>query len=142
MPIKVFFDGRCGLCRREIQHYQRLDQMHVFDWIDATSEMAALQAANINQAQALRYLHVQDRFGNWHIGVDAFIIIWRHLPRWRYLGKIAALPLIRLGLQWLYKPFAQWRFEKLGYCALEDSPLEADTQQGNSTPPDPKKFKR
>lgn len=118
MPITVYFDGRCGLCGREIAYYRRLDKMHILKWVDVTTHSEALKAVNISQADALLYLHVQDRLGQWYIGVDAFIKIWRNLPYWRMVGALASLPPIKILLEYMYEPFARWRYRKMGYCGL------------------------
>ncbi len=118
--ITVFYDGKCGLCRREIEHYIKIAPVDVFHWVDVTIDQSTIKALNIAYADALRQLHVQDEQGNMHIGVDAFIVIWKHIPRWRILSKIASLPIIRPIANKAYKAFASWRFKKLGYdqCQL------------------------
>jgi predicted DCC family thiol-disulfide oxidoreductase YuxK len=34
--ISVFYDGKCGMCRKEITHYKRIAPENVFNWIDIT----------------------------------------------------------------------------------------------------------
>ena len=43
-------------------------------------------------ADGLRLLHAKDKHGEVKIGVDAFILIWSQLNRWRILAKIVSLP--------------------------------------------------
>jgi len=113
--ITVFYDGACGLCAREINHYKKIAPRGVFKWVDITKDTALFESLGHTQADGLRALHAQDSGGIMHIGVDAFILIWAQLPRWRVLSKFASLPGIHFIAAFLYKHFANWRFKKLGY---------------------------
>lgn len=113
--IAVFYDGKCGLCRREIEHYKRIAPEGVFEWVDITVAPESFTALGFTVSDGLRALHVRDAYGKIHIGVDAFIVIWRKLPYWRILGKFAALPIIHPLAYFMYEKFAAWRFKKLGY---------------------------
>ena len=87
----VYFDGKCGLCSKEIRYYQKIAPKGVFEWQDIAHDAAPLKALNISQADALRLLHASDKTGKMHIGVDAFILIWNELSvGWRlYLCWLA-----------------------------------------------------
>ncbi|MGZ8152736.1 MAG: thiol-disulfide oxidoreductase DCC family protein [Methylovulum sp.] len=114
--ITVFYDGKCGLCRREIEHYQRIASAGVFEWVDITVTPALFTALGLSVSDGLKVLHVRSEDGALHKGMDAFTAIWQALPpRWRVLGYIAGLPIIRLIMNSLYGHFAKWRFKHLGY---------------------------
>lgn len=51
---------------------------------------SALADENISLAEALMGLHAKDDVGRMHVGVDAFLLIWRQIPRWRVAAVIAA----------------------------------------------------
>ena len=114
--ITVFFDGKCGLCSREIRHYQKIAPPGHFCWSDIASDPTPLEAIGISQAAALERLHVQSADGELHIGVDAFLVIWAALPRWRLLGKVVSLPGCYKMTGKLYDRFAKKRFERLDHC--------------------------
>ena len=116
--ITVFYDGKCGLCSREIAYYRRIAPENRFIWRDAARDPEALGAHGILQADALRLLHAQDDQGRLRVGVDAFITIWRALPWWRRLAPIVAAPVIRPCADWLYRKFAAWRFSRLTHCQI------------------------
>ncbi|MFT7099466.1 MAG: putative DCC family thiol-disulfide oxidoreductase YuxK [Rickettsiales bacterium] len=113
--IKVFYDGKCGLCRKEIEHYKRIAPENIFIWIDITKNSSQFKALGFSVSDGLRALHAQDSNQKIHIGVDAFIIIWRNIPLWRVLGFFANLPIIKPLIKIVYKLFANWRFKRLGY---------------------------
>jgi predicted DCC family thiol-disulfide oxidoreductase YuxK len=62
---------------------------------------------------ALRRLHAQDLEGRLHKGVDAFILIWKNLPRWAYLVPLISLPIIKPLADFAYDHFADWRINRL-----------------------------
>ena len=115
----VYFDGKCGLCSKEISYYQKIAPKGVFEWQDIAHDASALKPLNISQADALRLLHAKDKKGEMHIGVDAFILIWNELSiGWRFLSVLAGLPMIRPILGWVYRRFASYRFARLEHCQI------------------------
>ncbi len=117
--IQVFYDGACGLCAKEINHYKKIAPPDVFEWVDIMVTPEAFEALGYKKEDGLRALHARDKNATMHIGVDAFILIWRQMKAWRVLAVIIALPIIKHIAQFLYKRFANWRFKKLGYsCAV------------------------
>ncbi len=117
--ITVFYDGACGLCSKEIEHYKAIAPVEIFEWIDITRDFSVFESLGYQKADGLRALHALDHQRNMHIGVDAFILIWTQLKRWRILGFFVSLPIIRHLAAFLYKHFANWRFKKLGYGACQ-----------------------
>ena len=115
----VYFDGKCGLCSKEISYYQKIAPKGVFEWQDIAHDASALKPLNISQADALRLLHAKDKKGEMHIGVDAFILIWNELSiGWRFLSVLAGLAIIRPILGWVYRRFASYRFARLEHCQI------------------------
>ena len=116
--ITVFYDGKCGLCRREIEHYKLISPEGVFEWMDITIDPAIMQKLNISYADGLKLLHAQDSQGKLHVGVDAFVLIWRQIPRWRILAKIVSFPIVWPVANVAYRRFAAWRFNRLAHCQI------------------------
>ena len=52
MMIEVFFDGKCGLCSKEIAYYQRIAPSGIFVWLDIATDASPLAAHQISQADA------------------------------------------------------------------------------------------
>ncbi len=118
LMITVFYDGKCGLCSREIGHYMKISPPTTFIWCDIANEPKHLKKINVSQSDALRRLHVSDQTGTIYVGIDAFIAIWRKLPRWRLLALICAIPGIRSILNFLYNKFADWKFSRSAHCQM------------------------
>lgn len=118
----VFHDGSCPLCSREIRHYRQLPGAKSIHWVDASQETASLSAAGLSQETAMRRLHAQSPTGEWHVGLDAFLLIWDYLPRYRWLRRLLGNRLSRPVVGRLYNVFADWRYRrrcKTG-CAIPD----------------------
>ena len=116
--ITVFYDGKCGLCSKEISHYMKISPPSTFIWLDIANEPQHLKNINVSQSDALRRLHVTDQDGTTHIGIDGFIAIWRKLPRWHLLALVCAVPGIRFTLNSFYNKFADWKFARSAYCQM------------------------
>ncbi|MFT4694597.1 MAG: putative DCC family thiol-disulfide oxidoreductase YuxK [Francisella sp.] len=116
--IKVFYDAKCGLCSKEINHYKKIAPTGIFEWIDITQSIKIIKQENLDLENTLRLLHVKDDDGKLHIGTDAFILIWYQLKRWRILATIVSLPIIRQTANIVYKIFANWRFKRINYCDI------------------------
>merc|ERR1712129_491896 len=89
--VTVFYDGKCGLCSREINHYKKIAPNGMFDWQDVTEvSPKRLKSEGLTLVDGLRLLHAKDKNGDLKIGVDAFILIWSQLNRWHILAKIVS----------------------------------------------------
>lgn len=112
MKPAMYYDGGCPLCRREVDHYRRLDRLDRVRWVDISREPEALGALGIDLATAMKRLHATDEDGRLVSGVTAFAAIWRQLPGYRHLARIvSALGLVPL-LDRAYSRFAAWRFRR------------------------------
>jgi predicted DCC family thiol-disulfide oxidoreductase YuxK len=116
--IKVFYDGKCNLCSSEINYYRRISHTGIFDWVDINLMHSDFVNTGIKVSDALKILHVIDNNNKLHLGVDAFIIIWKKLSYWKILARIVSIPIIRQIVNITYRAFANWRFNRLTHCIL------------------------
>ena len=116
--LTVYYDGKCGLCRREIEYYKRVAPPGGFLWQDIANDPTSLTDLNVSQADALRRLHARDTAGTVYVGVAAFIAIWQGLNYWKYLAFIFKLPLLKAIASVIYDRFADYRFSRLTHCQL------------------------
>ena len=116
--ITVFYDGKCGLCSKEINHYRKIAPAGIFLWQDITVSAEDLRKEGISLSEGLKLLHAKNSEGQMHVGVDAFILIWRQLKRWRVLAALVGMPIIRQIAHVAYRAFANWRFKRLEHCQL------------------------
>lgn len=113
--ITVFYDGKCGLCRGEIDYYKGIAPDNVFEWIDITIKRELFLELGYSVSAGLNALHVRDERNMMHTGVNGFIVIWRQLFYWRWLAYFTSLPIVNFLAKIIYARFASWRFKKLGY---------------------------
>lgn len=110
-PLRIFYDGSCGLCAGKMTYYRRQDRHGRFAFIDISDRSFTASAYDIPLA-ALRYeLHVIDGNGSVYRGVAAFRAIWQALPAWRYrlLAALVSLPGIALLARLIYRSVAATR---------------------------------
>ena len=107
--LRVFYDGKCPLCQREIAYYQRLTSTEPINWIDANENPNQLKAAGITKAEALARLHAVSTKGEIVSGVHAFHEIWKPLPRFRLLAICLNFYPLQLFMRHLYEKFLHYR---------------------------------
>jgi predicted DCC family thiol-disulfide oxidoreductase YuxK len=108
-PVIVLYDGSCPLCSREIAHYRRRKGASGIKWIDASKDLVNLESLGISQFDALSVFHVRDPSGQWHIGVQGFILVWSQLPAYHWLARLVMTFRLTGLLQWGYRHFLGWR---------------------------------
>lgn len=94
--VTALYHGACPVCSAEISHYQGYceRQAVVIGWADISSGVDApiLEELGLDREDVKRRMTVLDAEGNVHRGVDAFLVLWRQMPRYRTLARLAALP--------------------------------------------------
>lgn len=107
--LRVYYDGLCHLCSREIDHYKTLEGAEKIEFIDICSPKFDAQKNGLDPKQIHRVMHVQKPDGRFVTRVEAFIEIWKRLPRYRSLAKVARWPGVFQGLEVGYSIFARVR---------------------------------
>lgn len=95
--LTVLHDGSCPLCAREIAVYRAADRDGTLAFHDVSSDDAGTEAHGLSRQAAMARFHVVTAEGRTLSGAAAFIALWRALPGWRWLGRVASLP----GVPWL-----------------------------------------
>ncbi len=109
---KVFFDGACPLCRREIAHYRRLKSATRLDWIDIQQAQERLAEYGIDHATAMARFHVLDTHKQWQTGAYGFVEMWSHLNGYRWIARLIRSLRLSPLLDALYRVFARWRLRQ------------------------------
>ncbi len=90
--MKVFFNNSCKICRSEINLYKKEDIKDI-DWIDITNNSDAEKETSRNDKELLRRLHVKEN-GKIIQGAEAFLYVWKKIPKYKFLYKFFKLPII------------------------------------------------
>lgn len=88
-PVTVYFDGDCPVCSREIRWYRRCRGAESISWVNIHGDSFA-PTGDLDRDAALGELHVRRSDGTIATGVNAFVELWRQLPGWRWLARLAA----------------------------------------------------
>ncbi len=106
--LTVLFDGACPLCRREIAHVKGLAERQGDSglcFVDISRETEGNTRSDAERAALLARFHVQRADGSRLDGAAAFVAMWRRLPGWRWLAKLAGLPGALPLLELAYRGF-------------------------------------
>ena len=106
---KVYFDGLCHLCSREISHYRKQQGSEAIEFVDITAANFNPASEGLDPVRVHREMHVRKADGTLLVGVDAFIAIWETLPRYRFMAKWGKRSLPHRLLSAGYKVFARIR---------------------------------
>jgi ubiquinone biosynthesis monooxygenase Coq7 len=101
----VYFDGACPLCRREIAHYRERQGAESIRWVDAAAADAGALGEGLDRDAALARLHVRGADGRLVSGAAAFAAIWRQLPAYAWLGRLASPAPVQWVLELGYRGF-------------------------------------
>ena len=90
--MKVYFNNSCKICRSEINLYKK-ENIKDIDWIDITNNSDAEKETSRNDRELLRRLHVKEN-GKIIQGAEAFLYVWKKIPKYKFLYKFFKLPII------------------------------------------------
>ncbi len=127
--LNVYYDGLCHLCSREINHYKGMKGSEKINFIDITTSAFDAATEGLDPAEIHKTMHVRNKFGHIHVGIDAFIAIWEELPALRFLAPMARVRPVHLVLRSFYAIFAKVRpllprksCESSPYCEVKLKP--------------------
>ena len=110
MPVKVFFNNSCNICKLEIDHY-KINSHENLEWVDITNNQQAVDLTSKSKEELLRRLHVIDN-GQVIGGAKAFIIIWSKIPKYNFLAKTLSFKPLFILFHYAYEFIAYFLFLK------------------------------
>lgn len=105
----VYYDGLCLACSTEINHYRKLEGSDKLSFIDITLPEFKAEEHQLDPQKVHKVMHVKDKNGELHEGVEAFRVIWRELPRYQTWSKWSEKPGMSQLLNMGYQAFATVR---------------------------------
>ncbi len=121
--LTVLYDGACPLCRREIAHVKGLAERQTdtgLCFVDISREAEGDTRPDAERAALLARFHVQRADGSRLDGAAAFVAMWRRLPGWRWLARLAQLPGVLTLLEFAYRGFLVARPSLQRIARLQD----------------------
>ena len=109
--IEIFYDGSCRVCDREMAYYRERDSSGIFKFIDIAAPGFEAHLHGRQKGELMARLHVRDKDGNFHTGVDGFAVIWDALPgeHLTWLATLVRLPGMHAVASLGYELFARVR---------------------------------
>ena len=108
--MKVYFNNSCKICKAEIDLYKK-EKIDEIDWVDITDNELAEKETSKDSKQLLRRLHVK-KDGKIFSGAEAFLLVWKKIPRYKFLYNILKLPIIFHIFSFIYEVIAFFLYLK------------------------------
>ena len=106
----MYFNNSCKICRTEINLYKKQNIKNI-EWVDITDNETAEIETQKDAKSLLRRLHIKDG-ANIIEGAEAFLLIWKNIPKYRFLYKILKKPIIFNIFSFFYEIVAFFLFLK------------------------------
>ena len=90
--MKVYFNNSCKICKAEIDLYKK-EKIQEIDWVDITNNDLAKEETSKNDKELLRRIHVKEGKIITQ-GAEAFLILWKKIPKYKFLYNFFKLPVI------------------------------------------------
>jgi predicted DCC family thiol-disulfide oxidoreductase YuxK len=108
--MKVYYNESCSICRAEINLYKK-QNIEEIDWVDITNNIAAENETSKDDKTLLRRLHVMED-GKVFEGAEAFLLVWKKIPKYKFLYKFFKLPIIFTLFNFAYEIIAYFLYLK------------------------------
>ena len=108
--MKVYYNESCNICKAEINLYKK-QNIEEIEWVDITNNIIAEKETSKNDKNLLRRLHVIDN-GKVFEGAEAFLLVWKKIPKYNFLYKFFKLPVIFQIFKFTYEVIAYFLYLK------------------------------
>ena len=108
--MKVYYNKSCNICRAEINLYKKQDIKDI-EWVDITNNIAAEKETLKDDKTLLRRLHVEE-YGQVFEGAKAFLLVWKKIPKYKFLYTFFKLPIIFTFFSFFYEIIAFFLYIK------------------------------
>ncbi len=109
IPLSVWYDGDCPVCRQEVAFYRKVDRKGRIAWIDIVDLADSELPQDKSRSDLLGRFHAREGQGPWLIGVDAFAAAWDRLPLFNRLAFVFRTPGLRQVADAAYRGFLRWQ---------------------------------
>lgn len=131
-PLTVFFDSRCPLCAKEMQHLLSADNEQRLVIADIHEYGFIEKYPHIDPDKANQILHAQSADGLLYLGLDATHAAWSAVGKgWR--TGFLRWPLIKIVADVCYYFFAQHRY-RISWLLTGQSRCQACENVSNKLP--------
>ena len=108
--MKVYYNESCSICRAEI-NLNKKQNIKEIDWVDITNNATAEKDTLKDDKSLLRRLHVEED-GKIFEGAKAFLLVWKKIPKYRFLYIFFKLPIVFTLFSFFYEIIAFFLYLK------------------------------
>lgn len=111
-PLRVYYDGACTVCAREMAHYARRDRAGRLVLVDISDPAFDPAPLGLEREALMAELHAVDAAGRVYRNTAAFWAVWQAFPASTLLGllgKLVVLPVTGSIARAGYFAFARMR---------------------------------
>ena len=108
--MKVYYNESCNICRAEINLYKKQNIKEI-EWVDITENVIAEKNTLKDGKTLLRRLHVEED-GQVFEGAKAFLLVWKKLPKYKFLYTFFKLPIVFSLFSFFYEIIAFFLYLK------------------------------
>ena len=108
--MKVYYNKSCNICRTEINLYKK-QNIEEIEWVDITDNIVAEKNTLKDNKTLLRRLHVKEG-GKVFGGAKAFLLVWKKIPKYKFLYNFFKLPIIFTLFSFFYEIVAFFLYLK------------------------------
>ena len=108
--MKVYYNESCNICRAEINIYKKQNIKEI-EWVDITNNTIAEKDTLKDDKTLLRRLHVEED-GQIFGGAKAFLLVWKKIPKYKFLYIFFKLPIIFTLFSFFYEIIAFFLYQK------------------------------
>jgi predicted DCC family thiol-disulfide oxidoreductase YuxK len=103
--LTVFYDGLCKVCNSEINHYKKQNNADQIKFVDICSAEFLPDQEGLDPYEIHKTMHAKLKNGTIVTRVDAFIEIWKILPKYNWLARMASQKSVNILLDKAYTCF-------------------------------------
>ncbi len=107
--LTVYFDGLCKVCSHEIEIYRKRDRAARVRWVDIMALGFSPEAEGLDPVLIHQEMHARRSDGVLAVGVEAFVEIWKVIPGFAPLARLASQAWMKPVLQLGYRAFTRIR---------------------------------
>jgi len=108
--MKVYYNESCSICRAEVNLYKKQNIKEI-EWVDITNNLDAERSTSKDNKTLLRRLHVEED-GQVFGGAKAFLLVWKKIPKYKFLYTFFKLPIIFTLFSFFYEIIAFFLYLK------------------------------
>lgn len=115
-PLTLIYDGECGFCGKWINWLRKEDVLQSIDFLSYQSEECKKRFPQINAQACFDGGKLIAAKGEIYSGADAVPIIFKEIPRWRWITYLTCIPGVMVIVRLVYRRIAKNRISLS--CAL------------------------